>query len=296
MTKDAQSGPRPHASVRRPVQDNYRALYAAAGQRSPRATHLSIHPKGRLEASLADGTILIGSDPHYWPGLIAPAHEAFVRFADMLQPDIIVLNGDVFDGAGISRFPPMNWEEVPTVAQQIEAARDRLREIELAAPRARRIWPLGNHDSRFERKLASDVPEYRDITGVHLKDHIASWEPCWSLFINDDVVVKHRLKGGIHAAHNNTLWSGKTIVTGHLHRLKVHPHTDYGPVRWGIESGMLGDPTGPQFSEYTEDNPLSWQPGFILLTFHHRRLLWPEVIHVRSDDGQVEWRGSVLAG
>jgi hypothetical protein len=96
-----------------------------------------------------------------------------------------------------------------------------LSEIEKVAPKARRIWTLGNHDSRFETRLATVAPEYANVHGVHLKDNFPLWEPCWATFINSDVVVKHRFKSGLHAPHNNTMWAGRTIVTGHLHSQKI---------------------------------------------------------------------------
>jgi hypothetical protein len=111
------------------------------------------------------------------------------------------------------------------------------------------------------------------------------------------VVVKHRFKGGIHATHNNTLWAGKTIVTGHLHSLKVTPLSDYNGTRWGIDTGTLADPAsntegGPQF-HYNEDNPQNHRSGFIVLTFKDGQLLWPEVCNV-IDQNHVSFRGEVI--
>jgi hypothetical protein len=48
---------------------------------------------------------------------------------------------------------------------------------------------------------------------------------------------KHRMKGGIHAAHNNTLHAGTTMVTGHLHSVKVTPFSDYNGTRWDVDTG-----------------------------------------------------------
>ena len=57
------------------------------------------------------------------------------------------------------------------------------------------------------------------------------------LRVNGNVVIKHRMKGGIHAAHKNTLHAGTTMVTGHLHSLKVTPFSDYNGTRWGVDTG-----------------------------------------------------------
>jgi len=55
----------------------------------------------------------------------------------------------------------------------------------------------------------------------------------------------------------------------------------------------IGKPWGSQAVNYTEDNPLDWRSGFVVLTFHKGRLLWPEVVHV-IEEGKVEFRGKVI--
>lgn len=148
-------------------------------------------------------------------------------------------------------------------------------------------------NSRYETRLATVAPEYARVNGVHLRDSFPDWQPCWLVVINDSVVIKHRFRGGIHATHNNVLWSGKSIFTGHLHSLKVTPLSDYNGTRWGGDCGTLADPYGPQFADYTELNPVNWRSGFIVLTFVNGRLMWPEIVHVISD-GQVEFRGEII--
>lgn len=250
------------------------------------------HPQ-RVELEVRNGVVLVGSDGHYWPGEPSTAHKAFVRFCKELSPAVVIMNGDAFDGASISRHPPIGWEDNPTVKQEIEAVQDRLSEIEFAAGKARKVWPLGNHDARFETRLASVAPEYAKIYGVHLSDHFPAWEGCWSCWINGKVVIKHRYKGGIHATHNNTVSAGTTIVTGHLHSLKVTPFTDYNGDRWGVDTGTLADPNGPQFVDYSEDSPKNHRSGFIVLTFVDGELLWPEVVNVIGEN-KVTFRGKVI--
>lgn len=254
-----------------------------------------ISHSARLSAQITDGVVIIGSDAHYWPGAVSTAHRAFIKIIKDLQPSIVIMNGDVLDGAGISRHPPIGWEKKPELIDEIEECQVRLEDICLAAPKARKIWTLGNHDSRFETRLATVAPQYAHIKGIHLKDHFPDWEPCWSTWINDKVVVKHRYKGGIHATHNNTVTAGKTIITGHLHSLKVTPFTDYNHTRWGVDSGTLAPlhpMVGDQFLDYLEDGPVNWRAGFVVLTFHKNRLLWPELVHV-INEREYEFRGKV---
>lgn len=250
------------------------------------------HPQ-RVSIEVKNGYVLIGSDFHIWPGVNGTALRAFKKFCDDIRPAAMILNGDVLDFPRISRHPPIGWEKTPTPQEEIEAAQDHLNDMAKAAKRARKVWTLGNHDSRFETKLATVAPEYAKIAGIHLRDHFPLWEPGWSAWVNDDVVVKHRFKGGIHATHNNTMWAGKTMVTGHLHSQKVTPLTDYNGTRYGVDTGCISDPSHKAFVDYTEDNPLNWRSGFAVLSFADGQLLPPELVTV-WDDKRVAWRGELV--
>lgn len=240
-----------------------------------------------------DGCVVIFSDAHFWPGVRTTAFRGLLRMIEELKPVAVVNNGDSVDGASVSRHPPIGWGHVPSVKEELKACGDALGEIEERAKGARLYWPLGNHDKRFETFLASHAPQYEGVQGFRLKDQFPAWEPCWSLWVNEKTVIKHRWKGGVHATHNNTVNSGATIVTGHLHSLKVTPFNDYFETRWGVDSGMLADVGGPQFVDYTEANPTNWRSGFIVLTYRNGRLMWPEIVRVWDFD-HIEWRGQII--
>lgn len=216
-----------------------------------------------------------------------------------MKPKAVILNGDVLDGASISRHARIGWEQQPRLIDEVEACKERTAEIVDASGSAKLVWTLGNHDARFETKLANTAPEYAEVHGVHLKDHFPEWVPGWACWINGDAsdigsrtVIKHRMRGGMHATRNNTLNAGRTMVTGHLHSLKVTPMTDYNGTRYGVDTGTLADPGGPQFSDYLETAPTDWRSGFAVLTYHGGRLLWPEVVHV-IEPGLAEFRGRI---
>jgi hypothetical protein len=106
------------------------------------------------------------------------------------------------------------------------------------------------------------------------------------------VIIKHRYKGGVHATHNNTVNAGVSIVTGHLHSLKVTPFADYNGNRFGCDTGTLAETDGPQFT-YAEINPSNHRSGFAVLNFFNGTLLWPELVH-KFDEDQIEFRGEVI--
>ena len=125
---------------------------------------------GRLNKEVKNGVVLVGSDAHYFPDTITRAHLAFVKLCRELKPSVVVMNGDVFDGATISRWPRIGWDNKPTVKQELDTCTQRLLEITDAAKGAAYIWPLGNHDARFETFLAAHASEYEGVKGFHLKD------------------------------------------------------------------------------------------------------------------------------
>lgn len=276
-----------------------RPISAPAPKNSHNAKFNYIEHSHRIPIDVKDGVVLVGSDLHIWPGDNSSTFRAFVKFADEMDPAAIVMNGDVFDGASISRHPPIGWATQPTVVDEIEAGKDALAKIEATKRRRRMklIWSLGNHDSRFETRLATVAPQYANVHGLSLHDHFPAWQSCWSCWINGDsadgVVVKHRFKGGLYAPANNTLWAGRSMVTGHLHSAKVLPITDYNGTRFGIDTGCLADTSGRQFTDYTEDAPKNWVSAFAVLTFRDGKLLWPELV-VRVDDEKVQFRGSLI--
>jgi len=247
----------------------------------------------RKMLGIENGTVIVFSDAHFWPGIHTTAYKGLLFLIRELQPKALIANGDIFDGASISRYPPHGWSKTPSVIEELKACEIAMGEIEDTAKKVRHnislIWTLGNHDARFENRLAANAPQYEFVKGFSLKDHFPAWHPCWSCWPTEQVSVK---KGGIHATHNNTVNAGVSIVTGHLHSLKVTPFSDYNGNRFGVDTGTLAEPNGPQFADYLEDSPTNWRSGFSVLTFHNGRLMWPELAH-KWAEGQIEFRGKI---
>lgn len=257
------------------------------------------------KTNIENGVVLVGTDPHLWPGERTTCQRAFLHFAEHMEPrpKVIVLNGDVFDGSRVSRHPKIGFlEKRPTVKDELEACQDYLDKIERIAPKGcKLLWPLGNHDLRWEAYLSSAAPEFEGVEGFALKDRFPLWQPCWVLWINEGrdgwTEIKHRFKGGIHATYNNTLRAGVNILTGHLHCLNVRPWTDRKGTRYGIDAGTLADVDGDnisqQFVHYLEGNSVDWRSGFVILTFKDGNLMWPEVVS-KWDETHVEFRGQLI--
>ena len=269
-------------------------LHSASPISSRNASRRREHTR-RIEIKTDNALLIVVSDVHRWPGPLTTAQRGAIALCERLKPTHKIINGDLFDGAKISRFPPAIWamEKRPNVAQELEACSDFTVPFSQASKNGEDIWLLGNHDMRMEGRLAAVAPEYEGVPGFHLEDHFPGWKFGMALFVNDDLVIKHRIANGIHAVYNNAVKSGRSIVTGHLHSLKVTPWTDYNGTRYGVDTGTLADPHGPQF-DYAEENPLNHRSGFVVLTIKSGRLLMPELVQV-WDEGHVEFRGELIA-
>lgn len=278
---------------RRHLERKYGVLLPVADNRPAYNTAVTIpHQKAKIEFSLKDGQMVVFSDAHYFPNEITTAHRGLVAVIQELKPAAVVCNGDAFDGATISRHPRIGWDNKPKVKDELQAVQDRLGEIEAVSGSARLFWPLGNHCARFETRLAAQAPEYEGVAGFTLKDHFPRWIPCWAVMVNGNTMIKHRYHNGVHAAYNNALKAGTSIVTGHLHSLKVTPWTDYNGDRYGVDTGTLAEVYGDQFESYMECNPRNWRSGFAVLTYVEGKLMPPELAQVVGE-GKLFFRGEI---
>ena len=192
--------------------------------------------------------VIVFSDAHF-TDTTTTAFKALLKMIKKFKPEVIICNGDAFDGQVLSRFPSINYDAKPTVLQELEYCRQHLDEIVKHRPAGcRLIWTLGNHDMRYESWLVNKVPEYSGVDGFSLKYHFPEWETCWSFWIGEETVVKHRFKGGRTAGYSNLMAAGNTnIITGHTHVLASQPISNYQGHFWGVQTGCLADPMSPTF-------------------------------------------------
>ena len=239
------------------------------------------------------GPVIVFSDAHFMPNESSVAFEALIKVIKRIKPAMIVANGDILDGSTISKYGPEGWQTKPTLKQELESVQYHMDAIVKACKGLEVILhrTIGNHDIRFEKRLAGLVPEYKDISGTTLSDHIPEWSVSWSVLVNENTMIKHRLQhSGIHSGYNNVLKAGVSTVSGHTHLLEAKGWGDYRGRRWGVSTGMLADPKSQAF-DYIEDNPVPWCSGFAILSYDNDgRLLPPELCEVI--DGVAYFRGT----
>lgn len=254
------------------------------------ATFFAYKPRELVD--IEDGCAVVFSDRHWWPGDgVTPAEAALLALLPRLDPDVLIANGDVLDGARQSKHAPLGWERKPDIAAELATLQVGMRRLAEAAPRAKKFRTVGNHDRRFDYHLSRTAPDYRGIVGMRLSDHLSDWAESWAVHVNLDVrgghcVVKHKIGNGVTAARGNAQKSGVHIITGHTHRLDAHPIETYAGRHWGVQCGTLCDPRSPAF-EYGEDTPDPGRAGFVVLTWVAGIMQPPEL--AECDDAGVCW-------
>lgn len=279
---------------RKSMESKHRIQLITEAPQAQYQSRLTVPGNMRKELQIDNGMVIVFSDAHFWPDDPSPAYRSLLKFLEIYKQEIqcVVNNGDAFDGSSISRFPSINFNKLPTVQEELEACQISLTEIEnRVLKQTPLIWPMGNHDARFESLIVNKAPELQGLKGTQLKDYFYSWQPCYSLWINGHTVIKHRNKNGAMAGRNNTIHGGVNIITGHTHVGCINPFTDYNGTRYGVQTGTLANSMGRQF-EYCEDNPRDWMECFAVLTFYEGKLLMPELCKVWDQD-HFEFRGKV---
>lgn len=244
------------------------------------------------QMEIKNGLLFVFSDAHLVPNEKSTAHRALLKMIQEFKPVGIIDNGDLLDFASISKHHRIGWDRQFSVKKELEWAGDCLDEIKKTAKGAKTKRTMGNHDQRFSGHISNNLGAYEGIRGFSLQEHLPGWPVSWAIRVNDNQLeVKHRWKGGIHATHNNTAQAGISYATGHLHSQKVTPFTDLRGDRWGVDVGTLASIYGPHF-RYMEANPRNWRSGFAIFRFVNYTLRQPELLRVIDEQkGIVEYLG-----
>lgn len=247
-----------------------------------------------LSWPVENGTFIAFGDPHWTHPAQerSIAHEALLRAIPQVKPDFLLCTGDALDFGEISRHDPVGWQPHTKVKDTIAAGRLHLNDIAERAPKAKKFWAIGNHDERHDNYLARHAAAFEDEPGMLLADKFPEWRQAWR-FNFGAFYSLHRWHSGEHAAYNNVLKSGSSVVTGDTHKLQFRPRESLRGRQYGVETGMLADPNWPCFG-YLRGKPTAWTQGWVVLTVRNGRLLQPESCEVL--DGVAYFRGEALAG
>ena len=234
-----------------------------------------------LSHKIKDGTVLIGSDFHI-PFQDKDAVDCFISKAIELQPDSIVINGDLLDFYRLSRF---SKGEGRNPMEEIEEAKAILKSLRRYCPDSKIFYPIGNHESRLEKYVYDRAPEIISIIDNFyeiLQCETIGVKGCHKVIFNNEFICKH----GSLLGSKSSLSAIKEIersfssgATGHTHRLaKFITRKAERKFIW-LETGCLCT-MKPEYMLEPD-----WQQGFAVVEFRKGKLYKADVIEI--EDGKI---------
>ena len=229
---------------------------------------------------IKDGLVIIGSDVHI-PFQDDKAVNAFINYCKEIQPNAIILNGDVLDFYKLSRFVK---GEGRNPYEEITQCQELLKSLKESCPKSQVFYVIGNHETRLETYVLNNAPHLASLvedvfTIIKTKD--IGVTGCSEVLINDSFVCTHGKllgnKAGLSAMKEieKHYMSG---ASGHTHRLaKFLTRKARRKFVW-LETGCLCD-LNP---EYVQDP--DWQQGFAIIQFENNKLKRAEVIEIENGE------------
>lgn len=180
-----------------------------------------------------------------------PYHDAQLIDASLelfrdINPDIFVINGDVQDFFGLSRFNRA-YERLNLLQQELDQGKAVRRAYREVMPDAEFHETLGNHEERLLTYPGFNAPALKSLNSLKpavlmgLDElEITHW-PRNGFRLNENFLVEHgnvvRRNAGdsAKARLNETLISG---VMGHVHRLGMASRSGYHEISW-YETGCM---------------------------------------------------------
>lgn len=193
-----------------------------------------------------------------------PVWAAVLDFIRDFQPHQVNCLGDVCDFYGISRFDKDPNRQV-RLQNEIDFTREViLWELRRAAPGARILWRLGNHEERLEKYIRTRAPEFASLRVLDLASLFGTDELDIEV-VDDDIKVGHIELTHGHMVRKHSGFTAKamldeygaSVIHNHTHRLGAVYKTDRSGPHVAFENGCLCrmDP------EYINGIP-NWQHGF----------------------------------
>jgi predicted phosphodiesterase len=212
--------------------------------------------------------VVFGSDFHF-PYQDDSVIESFLSLVKELQPDRVVLNGDVADFFQLSRFN-ISGDRIELLQEEIDQANDFRQAVRVNAPDAVIDETEGNHDNRvttYVRKNAQALKSLRALRPEALFRYgelEINWHPGSGFLLRPSFLVKHgsfvRQEAGA-SAKAEFMAAGISGISGHTHRLAPYKKSGYTPRVWW-EQGCLCrlDP------DYVIGKP-NWEQGIMVGEF-----------------------------
>ncbi len=202
-------------------------------------------PAKLVKQQKANETVVFGSDFHF-PYQDEGCISSFLNLIKGLQPDRVVLNGDIADFFQLSRFN-ISGDRLEFLQREIDEANYFRIRVRQAAPNATIDETEGNHDNRvttYINKNAQALKSLRALKPSELfkyKDLDINWHPGCGFLLRPFFLVKHGtiVRGEAGATAKAELAAaGISGISGHTHRMSTYRRVGYVPRQW-TEQGAL---------------------------------------------------------
>jgi metallophosphoesterase superfamily enzyme len=189
-------------------------------------------------------------------------------FVRDFQPDVLVIGGDFLDAGCLSHHnknKPGRTEGMRILADAKELREKVIMPLELAAPNAKLVWIVGNH----EQWLADFQDDFPALEGMLDLKALMKLGDRWEIvpqggyynlgkltFIHGDTV-----SGGEHVAKSAVISYERSVLMGHHHTYQAYSKVsalDYKNAKVGVSVPCLCGRT----PHYGKGRPNRWQQGF----------------------------------
>lgn len=252
--------------------------------------------------------IIVGSDFH--SNFVDPMMmRMWLDVIKMVQPDGVVLNGDIMDFAQVSRYSKIPGAGSLNIQKDLDFCRDNiLKPTREAAGDAWMTYHIGNHEARLIRLLADVAPQLADLRCLRwdqlldiddldielvfggewlapgAKDRKENIKRTWKVYY-DSLVVTHGISIAKNAMSTELTRWGLSGTSGHTHRPGQWSQPTHANPRanWTSTPMMAGTPVGKDYAQ----GPSAWTMGFSLFTIDpSTRSVFPQLI-MGYEDGAV---------
>lgn len=217
------------------------------------------------------------SDIHYPWNIRLDGVLAYIKD---LQPDLIILGGDIVDASGtygVDSWSAKDVEEkgIPAYNRDSRILLDLMVKLDKLAPKAKYVFLEGNHEERYQRMfrryptlLEGKFKFQRDGVPTEIQ-HKFTWIPYGDYEsyykIGDTLFMHGTLYPDAHAKKMAYCYTPSKVVYGHLHDFQaytVHNGDPRRPGRFAVTCGCLCE----RLPDYKKGMPNKWLNGFIDFT------------------------------
>lgn len=268
--------------------------------------HAGLYDRTKSLRSKTDVQVMVGSDMHSW--FVDPfALDVFIDTIGMVQPEIIILNGDIFDFPQISRHRQMPGHFHLNLHQEREFGQKQIMaRVRNAAPDATIYFLIGNHEYRLVSYLADAAPRLAGLPELQFDTFLGIHEfemnlVCQSSFLAPTAAARKldkrdnwlKLFDCYVATHGTSCAKFAADVemngafrmsgtSGHTHRPQIITSNSLGTgaISWMSTPMLAGFAVGRDYVS----TPSSWNMGFGVVSINpQKKLVSQQLVIVHED-------------